>query len=220
MVEIYSCHYLVCNNESTLLWLINLGCIDINPWNSTTQTPDQPDYIAIDLDPSDKDEKNIDLKKLLNTAVAAKEYFDSLNMKAFCKTSGKTGIHFFIPCNNITSNQARSIAEHICASIHELVPDDSTISNSISSRKGKVYIDPLQNDYADTLASCYSVRPYHVPAVSTPMEWKEINFKLKPAEFTLQEVLKRLSKKGDLFKGVLDKKVVEHNIKIINRDKG
>jgi bifunctional non-homologous end joining protein LigD len=191
--------YLICNNEPTLLWLINLGCIDINPWNSTIQAPDQPDYIAIDLDPSDKDEKHVDLKKLLTTALAAKEYFDSLKIKAFCKTSGKTGIHFFIPCHGFTSTEARSIAENMCSSIHDLAPVDSTISNSISSRKGKVYIDPSQNDYADTLASCYSVRPYHIPTVSTPLEWKEISFELNPAEFTIQVVLKRLSKKGDFF---------------------
>jgi bifunctional non-homologous end joining protein LigD len=209
--------YLVCNNEATLLWMINLGCVDINPWNSRISGPDKPDFIAIDLDPTTVNDSKVDLKKLLNTALAAKEYFDSKKIKAFAKTSGKTGMHFFVPCSGFMNKEVRSFAEYICSGIHDLVPAASTIANSISSRAGKVYVDPSQNDYADTLAAVYSVRPYHIPTVSTPLEWKEINNRLVPSSFTIDNTLKRILKKGDLFYGVLDQRNRNHNNSILNK---
>jgi bifunctional non-homologous end joining protein LigD len=203
--------YLVCNNEATLLWMINLGCIDINPWNSKSTTPDYPDYIVIDLDPTVKDAKDRYLDKLLDTALATKEYCDKQKLKAFAKTSGKTGMHFYIPCTGIPFAEARTIGEHICRAIVEMVPGQATVANSINSRGNKIYVDPSQNDYADTLAAPYSVRPWHIPGVSTPLEWKEINHKLNPSNFTIDTILPRIKKKGDLFKGVLDGKTVRAN---------
>jgi len=203
--------YLVCNNESTLLWMVNLGAIDINPWNSRRSTPENPDYIAIDLDPTVKDEKGGYLDKLLDTALAAKAYCDKHALKAFAKTSGKTGMHFYIPCCGIGYEEARAFAEHICQAIVDLVPRQATFANSINSRGNKVYVDPSQNDYADTLAAPYSVRPWHVPTVSTPLEWKEINHKLDPSLFTIDTIGARLKKKGDLFKGVLDGEIADAN---------
>lgn len=207
--------YLVCNNEATLLWMVNLGCIDINPWNSRMATPDSPDYIAIDLDPSAKTENGSDLDNLLDTALATKEFCDRYKVKAFAKTSGKTGIHFYIPCEGISFAQARKIAEYICQAIVKLVPDAATFANSINSRGGKVYVDPSQNDYADALAAPYSVRPWHLPTVSTPLDWREINRKLNPSAFTIASSLDRIKKKGDLFKGVLDEKVAKKNMKAL-----
>jgi bifunctional non-homologous end joining protein LigD len=209
--------YLVCNNESTLLWMINLGCIDINPWNSRTGAPDNPDYVVIDLDPTVKDEKAGYMDKLLDTALAAKAWCDKHKVKAFAKTSGKTGMHFYIPCAGIDYPQAREIAERICAAIHDLVPESSTTENGISQRGDLVYIDPSQNDYADTLAAPYSVRPFHIPTVSTPLEWKEINRRLNPQAFTIDTTLARLKKKGDVFAGVLDKKVAAANFKVLSK---
>jgi bifunctional non-homologous end joining protein LigD len=203
--------YLVCNNEASLLWMVNLGCIDINPWNSRITNPEYPDYIAIDLDPTVKDGKAAYLSDLLETAVAAKEYVDKHRLTAFAKTSGKTGMHFYIPCAGFTFAQARAIAEHICREIVNLVPEAATFENSINARGKKVYVDPSQNDYADTLAAPYSVRPYHVPTVSTPLEWKEINQKLNPSTFTVETILSRIKKKGDLFKELLDKKIAAAN---------
>jgi bifunctional non-homologous end joining protein LigD len=196
--------YLVCNNEATLLWMINLGCIDINPWNSRMKSPEEPDYIVIDLDPTAKDSEETFLDKLLDTALATKEYCDRQKLRAFAKTSGKTGMHFYLPCTGLSYGQARTIAEYICKEIHNLAQTSSTTANSISARSDKVYIDPSQNDYADTLAAPYSVRPYHVPTVSAPLEWKEIDRHLDPAKFTMDNILGRIKKKGDLFKGVLN----------------
>ena len=109
------------------------------------------------------------------------------------------------------------LAEQICAGIQALVPGVSTTENSISSRGGKVFLDPSQNDYADTLASVYSVRPYHQPRVSAPLEWKEVNTKLELSAFSIKNMLSRIDKKGDLFAGLFDKKLTIRNNRLLNK---
>jgi len=208
--------YLVCNNEATLLWMINLGCIDVNPWNSRVATPDMPDFIAIDLDPSGDDQVKA-ASKLIETAMAVKEYCDRENLVAFVKTSGKTGMHFFIPCSGFNNKTCRTLAEQMCSDIRDLAPGVSTIENSVASRNGKVYLDLSQNDYADTLASVYSVRPYHLPTVSAPLDWREVNTKLDLTAFSINNILTRITKKGDLFRNILDKKIMNRNNRILTK---
>jgi bifunctional non-homologous end joining protein LigD len=198
--------YLVCNNVATLLYVINLGCIDINPWTSTTASPLQPDYIIIDLDPSDSD-----FQKAIQTAKAAKKIFDKLKITTFCKTSGKTGIHIYIPCKGFTFPEARTIAQKICGDIHKAVPEITTTEITVDKRGDKLYLDPNQNDEADTVAAPYSVRPHHHPTVSTPLDWKEVTIKLNPSDFTLHTLPARIKQKGELFKNVLDKKIAGKN---------
>lgn len=209
--------YLVCNNEATLLWMINLGCIDINPWSSRVEDPLHPDYLIIDLDPSEKELTSKSLGRLQAVALATKEYLEMKGLKAYAKTSGKTGIHFQVPCGGLDYSQARRLTEHICSDIHQLVPDDSTINNTVSQRGDKIYIDPSQNDYADTIAAPYSVRPYMVPTVSTPLEWREVNKKIDPRVFSMDTVLKRFEKKGDLFISLYDAKTRNSNNKILRK---
>jgi bifunctional non-homologous end joining protein LigD len=198
--------YLVCNNEATLLYMVNLGCIDINPWTSRTDNYLYPDYIVIDLDPSDED-----FRKAVDTALAAKEFFTKQKLTAFSKTSGKTGIHLYIPCRGFTFPEARTIAENICSEIHSLVPEITTTEVTVSRRGDKLYIDPNQNDEADTVAAPYSVRPFHHPTVSTPLEWKEIGSKLNSTDFTITTLLKRIRNKGDIFKKVLSEEIAAGN---------
>ncbi|MDQ0965386.1 DNA ligase D-like protein (predicted ligase)/DNA ligase D-like protein (predicted 3'-phosphoesterase)/DNA ligase D-like protein (predicted polymerase) [Flavobacterium sp. W4I14] len=204
--------YAVCNNLPALLWLINLGCIDLNPWNSTTAHPLEPDFIAIDLDPSDED-----FKKAVRTALAAKEYFDEQKLTAFVKTSGKTGIHIFIPCKGFSFPQARNLAEQICAEIQKRVPKIATIEVSIEHRGNKLFVDFSQNDEADTLACAYSVRPGKLPTLSTPLEWEELTLELKPTDFTIDTINARLLQKGDLWADLLDKKITASNTKILGK---
>jgi bifunctional non-homologous end joining protein LigD len=203
--------WLVCNDLATLLYMINLDCIDLHPWSSRTMTPDEPDYISIDLDPSDKD-----FEKAIETARTAKELFDQYRIKSFIKTSGKTGLHIFIPCSSIRFGEARTIAENICNAIHKLLPAITTMERSVSNRGNKLYVDPSQNDYSDRLAVAYCVRANKLPTVSTPLEWKEINSKLHPRKFTIETILKRLEKKGDLWKDLLSDKIRIGNTKGIN----
>jgi bifunctional non-homologous end joining protein LigD len=198
--------YLVCNNTATLLYIVNLGCIDINPWTSTTTNSLRPDFIIVDLDPSDGD-----FRKAVETARAAKVFFDENKLKAYVKTSGKTGIHLFAPCSAFTFPQARRIAENICNGIHKLVPSITTTEIKVADRGTKLYLDPNQNDYADTVASAYSVRPYQHPNVSTPLEWKELKDIWLPNKFTMNNILERLEKKGDLFMPTLDPKIAIKN---------
>ena len=208
--------YLVCNNKATLLWMINIGCIDVNPWNSRITNADQPDYIVIDLDPSEDERTDKGLERLRETALAASEYCNRKTLTAFIKTSGKSGIHLLIPCRKFSYSMARSFAEHLCDEIHQIVPDESTTEISVSQRKGRVFVDPSQNDYADTIAAAYSVRPYFIPSVSTPIEPKEIR-KIDPHEYTIDKIFDRLRKKGDLFENINDAKIIEANNRVLKK---
>jgi len=202
--------YAVCNNEAALLYLINLGNIDLNPWSSRISNPQQPDFISIDLDPSDED-----FGKAVKTAQAAKKIFDQLKLTAFVKTSGKTGMHLFVPCQGFDFPQARTLAEKICGLVCREVPDIATTEVSIDHRGTKLFVDPSQNDYADTLACAYSVRPYKHPTVSTPLEWKEVKDKLAPGKFTMDTIMERLEKKGDLWKDLSDEKIRAANSRLL-----
>lgn len=202
----------MCNSEAALVYLINLGCIDINPWTSRTKDYLRPDYVIIDLDPSDDD-----FDKVTRTALAAKEVFDGLKLKTFPKTSGKTGMHIYIPCAGISFHEARKIATGLATLVHNELPDITTTANTISKRSDKVFIDYNQNDEADTIAAPYSVRPASKPTVSTPLEWKEVDKRLRPENFTMENIAARLEKKGDLFKGVLDTKIALQNSKILKK---
>lgn len=202
--------YLVCNNEATLLYMIDIGCIDINPWMSRIQQPEQPDYVNVDLDPSDED-----FKKVIQVAQAAKQVLEEYKLKSFIKTSGKTGMHIYIPVIGINNAQARIYSKILGEQIHKKVPKISTLSVSTNQRGNKVFIDPSQNDYADTLACVYSARPFRVPTVSTPLEWKEVNEKLSPSHFTIDTIIERIKRKGDLFKDVDDDKYAKQNFKAL-----
>ena len=202
--------YAVCNCLPALLWLVNLGCIDFNPWNSSVQNPLEPDFIAIDLDPSDED-----FKKAVKTAIAAKQYFDEQMLTAYLKTSGKTGIHMIIPCEGFSFKEARSIAEKICLEIHKRVPRFTTLEVLKSKRGNHLFVDFSQNDEADTLACAYSVRPDKQPNVSTPIDWNELDLKLTPSKFTIGNTALRLEEKGDLWKNIGNTKVKTSNSKIL-----
>jgi bifunctional non-homologous end joining protein LigD len=198
--------YAVCNKEAALLYLVNLGNIDLNTWASRITNPQQPDFISIDLDPSDED-----FSKAVITALAAKKIFDQQKLKCFVKTSGKTGIHLLLPCEGFDFPQARTISEKICGLVAAEVPDIATTEVSVGNRGTRLFVDPSQNDYADTLACAYSVRPYKHPTVSAPLAWKEVNHKLDPGKFTMASMRERLEKKGDLFKQLTEAKIRKAN---------
>lgn len=161
--------------------------MDINSWASRVQ---QPHYIWLDLDPTvTKSTEDQGFEQALQVAIAAKTVLDKQNLKGFIKTAVKTGLHLYIPCSGFSFDQTRIIAKTLADEIHDLVPDISTRSETISHRKGKVYIDANQNDYADTLAAPYSLRPYHKPIVSTRLEWKEVKPGLDRYKITMVEIL-------------------------------
>ncbi|HEY3405928.1 MAG TPA: DNA ligase D [Ohtaekwangia sp.] len=195
--------YILCNDQATLTYLNNLGCIEINPWNSTTKHLDNPDYLIMDIDPSE----NNDFEQVIETAQAVKEVLDRAGAKGYCKTSGASGLHIYIPLHAVyTYEQIRPFAELIAVLTNQLLPETTTVERPLSKRKGRIYLDHLQNKRGQTLASVYSARPVPGASVSAPLDWKEVKSGLHPSDFTIFNILKRVEKKGDLFLPVLKEK--------------
>ena len=193
--------YLLCNDVATLVYMTNLGCIEINPWHSTYQNPDSPTYLMLDLDPGD-----ISFVDVVNTALVIKELCDEIKIPGYCKTSGATGLHIYIPLGaEYDYEQAKTFAEILAGIAHSRLPATTSIERMVSKRKDKIYIDFLQNRTGQTIAAPYSVRPKPFATVSTPLMWKEVNHHLTPEMFTMNNILKRLDKVGDLWEPVLKK---------------
>lgn len=208
--------YIVGNNKATLLYLANLGCIEINPWNSTTRKPDHPTWMVIDIDPSDKNK----FTDVVDVALVTKDVLDKAGVKSYCKTSGASGLHVYVPMKNKYDYDAVKDFAHIVASlVQEQLPRTSSLERSLKKRGPKIYVDYLQNRSGQTLASVYSLRPRKGATVSTPLDWKEVNHKLHPSQFNIGNILARLEKKGDLFKPVLTGSTnIEKALKALHRD--
>lgn len=194
--------YIICNDKATLAYLNNLGCIELNSWNSTTKALDKPDYMIIDIDPSAKN----NFEQVIETANVFKQILDKAGAISFCKTSGATGLHIFVPMGKkYLYNQVRGFAEIICSMANEQLPKFTSLERNLKKRGNKIYLDYLQNSRGQTIASAYSVRPYAGATVSTPLLWKEVKAGLHPAAFTIETVPQRVKKMNDIFKGVLGK---------------
>ena len=193
--------YLICNDQATLIYMANLGCIEINPWNSRITNITNPDWLVVDLDPED-----ISFKEVVKAALETKKVCDSMEIDCYCKTSGATGLHIYVPlAAKYDYEIARNFANLIAKKVNAALPDTTSLLRVPQKRKKKVYLDFLQNSKGQTLAAAYSVRPKPGATVSTPLEWKEVNDKLDPTLFTIKTIFKRLDKKGDLWKSVLGK---------------
>ena len=178
--------------------MVNLGCIEINPWLSRVDKIDHPDFIVIDLDPTETSFKNV-----IKTALGIKEILDMLDIKAFVKTSGATGIHIYVPTGSrYDFSQSLQFANMLAIVIKRKMPGLSSIERSPGKRKGKVYIDYLQNRSGQTIAAPYSVRPRPAAPVSTPLFWDELEDIRDPAEFNMINIFKRLEKYGDIWKDI------------------
>ncbi len=194
--------YLLCNNKDTLLYMANMGCIEINPWNSTVKHLDKPDYLVLDLDPSEKNS----FDDVITVANVIKEVLDRAGAAAYCKTSGATGLHIYIPLGaKYSYDESRPFAEQIAALTVQQLPDINTIKRAINEREDKLYIDFMQNKWGQTVAAPYSVRPKPGATVSMPLEWAAVKPGLQIAEFTIKNALQRVEKAGDLFLPVLGK---------------
>ncbi len=192
--------YIVCNNKATLLYLANLGCIEFNPWNSTVQYPDNPTWMVIDIDPSEKNT----FKQVIEVALVAKDIFDKAGIDSYCKTTGASGLHVYVPLKNKYKYSTVKDFGHIVASlINEQLPDTTTLERTLSKRGPHIYLDYLQNRSGQTLASAYCLRPVKEANASAALEWKEVNHDLHPSQFNIQTLPERLEKKGDLFHKVL-----------------
>lgn len=191
--------YIVCNNTATLLYLNNLGCIEINPWHSRIAALDYPDYLVMDLDPAD----DAGFDQAIEAALAVKDVLDQAGAPGYCKTSGATGLHIYVPLRaQYPYEEVRMFAELIAILTEQRLPDTTTTERSLAKRKGRLYLDHQQNAKGQTLASVYSVRPRPGATVSTPLRWEEVKSGLHPSQFDIFNTEKRLRKMGDLFSGV------------------
>ncbi|WP_336516003.1 DNA ligase D [Pollutibacter soli] len=194
-------NFLVCNDESELLLMASLGCIEINPWNSTIHTPDNPDWCVIDLDPS-KDNFN----QVIEAALVTKEVFERAGITSYCKTSGSTGLHIYVPLKaKYTYEESKEFGRLIATLVQAELPNTTSIERTVNKRKGKIYIDFLQNRPQATIASVYSLRPKPGASVSMPLHWEEVKTGLKIKDFTIKNAMERISSEGDIFKPVLGK---------------
>jgi bifunctional non-homologous end joining protein LigD len=195
--------YIVCDNQATLTYLNNLGCIEINPWHSTIKALDKPDYLIIDIDPSDKNT----FEQVIEAANVVKQILDKAGADAFCKTSGASGLHVYVPTGKKYSyDQVKDFAYIICMLAHDQLKDFTTLERNLQKRGNKhIYMDYLQNRKGQTIASVYSLRPRDGATVSTPLQWKEVKIGLSPKQFTIHNTLDRVKKKGDIFKGIFGK---------------
>lgn len=197
-------NFLVVQNEADLLWMANLGAIEMNPWNSTIQTPDNPDWCIIDLDPTDKNT----FEQVIQTAQTVKQVLDSIGVEGYPKTSGSTGVHVYIPMGaKYSYDQCQLFGRMIATQVHNMLPKFTSIERLTVNRKGKIYVDFLQNRPKATLAAPYSVRPKPGATVSMPLHWDEVKKGLQQKHFTIANALQRIKEHGDLFKPVLGKGV-------------
>jgi bifunctional non-homologous end joining protein LigD len=207
--------YMVATDEASLLYMANLGCIEINPWHSRIQHPDKPDWCVIDLDP---DTTNT-FKQVMEAAKLVRQFLDSAKIPCFCKTSGSTGMHLYIPLGaKYTYDQSKLFAEWVVTAVNKELPEWTSLERSPSKRKGKLYLDFLQNRPTQTIAAPYSLRPKPGATVSMPLHWEELKPSLTIQAFTIYNALDRIRQEEDIFKPVLGKGIDLH--KILNRIAG
>lgn len=183
---------------ASLMWVINLGCIDLNQWYARCDDVDRPDYLHFDLDPV----PGASFEKVIEAALFLKSALDSLKIPSFAKTTGSKGIHIYIPIQHgPTQKQVWSFAKEFSHAVASQAKDLLTAVYQVSKRpKGRVLVDYNQNAWGRTLASVYSVRPREVPSVSTPVRWKELERGITMDDFRIDNVPARVRRVGDLWK--------------------
>ena len=189
----------IVNDELALLWMVNMGCIDLNTWYSRVDKPDRPDFVLFDLDPTPE----VPWSQTAEVALILKDLLDALELESFPKTSGGKGFHVLVPIDRrSTFEDTRVFAEHVAGAIARTHPKLATTEWSKARRRG-VLIDSNQNGEGKTIASVYSVRPKPGAPVSTPLLWNEVNDRLNPSIYTMAVVLDRVQANGDLYGGLL-----------------
>ncbi len=195
-------NFLVCTNEASLLLIASMGGLEMHPWSSRIQKPDNPDWCIIDLDPSDQ----TTFEQVIKSAQVTKEVLDDIGVPAYCKTSGATGMHIYIPLGaKYTYEQSKEFGRVLVRIVQSQIPEFTSIERIIQKRKGKLYLDFLQNRPQATLAAAYSLRPKPGATVSMPLHWEEVKKGLKMKQFTIFNAVERIKEEGDIFKEVLGK---------------
>jgi len=188
----------------SLMWLINLGCIDLNPWYARCDDWNRPDFLHFDLDPG----PGADFDKVRQVALHVRDILDHINMLTYAKTTGSKGIHVYIPIvRGPLQKEVWTFAKAIAIELEKRHPGLITAEyRKVKRPYGRVLVDYNQNAWGRTLASIYSVRPTPVASVSTPVTWEEVERGIRIEDFRIDNVRERVKKIGDLWKPVLGKR--------------
>jgi bifunctional non-homologous end joining protein LigD len=190
----------LCNNINSFRYLVDKGLTEINLWHSSIETPEYPDYLVIDLDPSEQNT----FAQVKRVARILKSILDKAGAESFCKTSGATGLHIFIPTGmRYPYEIIRDFAYTIAMLTNKKIPEITSMDKKKAAKEHKIFIDYLQNNRGKAIASVYSVRDFPGAPVSTPVAWEEIKDDLNPYDFNIFTVPERLKKSGDLYTGLL-----------------
>jgi bifunctional non-homologous end joining protein LigD len=191
----------VIQDRASLLWVVNLGCIDLNQWYARKDDVDRPDYLHFDLDPG----AGASFERVLEAGLVVREALDTLKIPSLVKTTGSKGLHVYAPI--VRGPEQKDVWTFTKALGHELAsrhPSLLTAEYRVAKRPpGRVLVDYNQNAWGRTLASIYSVRPHPAAAVSTPVSWKEVERGIRIEDFTLENVPARVARLGDLWKPLL-----------------
>jgi bifunctional non-homologous end joining protein LigD len=196
-------HYVVCNNKRTLLYLANLGCIEMHPWNSRLASIRHPDFLSLDLDPGGNP-----FSEIVAVARAVRKVIDEAGGHCLVKTSGKTGIHVIVPlrpCYDFA--EVRAAAKAIARIVNRRLPMLTTRHPNAGRRTHRIYIDYVRNSFGQTLAAPYSLRAFPGATVSTPLEWSELSKSLRPSRYTLRTIFRRLDRDGDIWQSAFRRRV-------------
>ena len=194
----------VIDDRASLLWLINLGCIDLNQWYARCDDVHRPDYLHFDLDPGD----GATFEQASECGLIVRDALTTLGMKPYVKTTGSRGLHVYValkrgPLQDVVHTFAKALATELASRNPKLM----TVGYRVAARpKGRVVVDYKQNAWGQTLASIYSVRPKPRATVSTPVAWKELEKGVRLEDFRIDNVRQRITKLGDLWKPLLSAK--------------
>ncbi|MEA2343969.1 MAG: bifunctional non-ous end joining protein LigD [Thermoanaerobaculia bacterium] len=198
-----SVKHLVVDKPETLRWLAQMSVLTIHMWASRGAALDEPDWLVFDLDPA----KGKGIEQAIDAAIIVRRLLDNLRLPSVPKTSGKRGIHVFIPlAGGYTHEEANEFACSISAAIAAKVPE-FTMERALNKRRGRLYLDCMQNAYGKTVVAPYSLRAIDGAPVSAPLKWEEVTKKLDPKKFNLRTMPNRLAKVGDLFARIFEERV-------------
>jgi bifunctional non-homologous end joining protein LigD len=194
----------VIDDLASLLWVINLGCIDLNQWYARCDDYNRPDYVHFDLDPSE----GTSFERVRECGLIVRDALETLGMKPYVKTTGSRGLHVYVPIvREPTQDTVHTFAKTLATELASRNPKLMTLGYNVKQRPhNRVLLDYKQNAWGQTLASIYSVRPKPLATVSTPLTWEEVENGATIEDFRLDNVRQRIAKVGDLWKGILAKR--------------
>jgi bifunctional non-homologous end joining protein LigD len=193
-----SVRYALVNDELALLWAVEYGCVDLHVWTSRADRPDRPDYVLFDLDPA-----GVPFADVVQAALLLRDALDALGLESVVKTTGGEGLHVQVPIERRhTHEDAREFADVVAGAIVRAARGLVTTERSLARRHG-VFVDTKMNGHGQQIVAPYSVRPRPGAAVAAPLRWEEVRPDLDPGELTMEVVLERVARDGDLLAPVL-----------------